>query len=121
MEFDQAYNDVLQWYPDIIDISDGELILETGGFNAPKLIGYYEDVDKVASSKGEWHFLITWIIFQILHETAKDNYLQGKFIVRKEIDKGNFRMLLITNLQTKEFDDMFLEFLDYEKINGVFK
>lgn len=31
MEFDEAYNDVLQSYPDIVDVSDGELTSETSG------------------------------------------------------------------------------------------
>jgi hypothetical protein len=120
MEFDEAYNDVLQSYPDIIDISDGELISETSGFNAPKLTSYYEHAELVKSSKGEWHSLITWIMFQVLHEAARNHYIQGKFVLKKEVDKARFRKLLITNLQTEEFEDMFKEFVAYENSNGIF-
>jgi len=121
MEFDQAYNDVLQSYPDIIDISDGKLVSETSGFDAPTLLSYYENAENVASSKGEWHSLIAWIIFQLLHATATEHYIQGKFIVKKEIDKGKFRELLVTNLQLEEYEEMFQEFVNYENRNGIFR
>jgi len=120
MEFDEAYNDVLQSYPDIIDVSDWELISETSGFNAPKLISYYEHAELIASSKGEWHSLIAWIIFQVLHETARNHFVEGIFVLKKEVDKGRFRDFLIVNLQTEEFADMFEEFIAYENNSGIF-
>lgn len=115
------YNDVLQSYPNIIDISDGKHSFETADFYAPRLWSYYEDAENVAAKNGEWHSLIAWILYQVLHGTARDHYLQGKFIFTKEIDKDRFRELLITNLQIQEFEDMFNEFTEYEKINGIFK
>ena len=120
MDFDQAYNDVLKSYPNNIDISDGELISETGGFNAPELISYYEHAELVISLKGEWHSLITWIIFQVLHETAKNYFIQGRLVFKKEVDKARFRELLVTNLQIEEFNDMFKEFIAYENSHGIF-
>lgn len=121
MEFDQIYNDVLQLYPDIIDISNGQLMSETGDFDAPKLISSYEHAENIALSKGEWHSLVTWIIFQALHEMAKNHYIQGTRIFKKEIDKSKFRELLIENLQVEEYEDMLCEFAKYEKNKGTFK
>jgi hypothetical protein len=120
MELDEMYNDVLRSYPDIIDVSDGELISETSGFDVPKLFSYYEHAELIASSKGEWHSLIAWIIFQVLHETAWNHFIKGVFVLKKEVDKGRFRELLIDNLEAEGFADMFQEFIAYENKMGIF-
>lgn len=121
MEFEKVYKDVLKYYPSDIDISDGKIVSETDGFDSLNLISSYDEAEKVASLAGEWESLITWIIYQVLHETAIIQFAKKKYVVEIEINKSRFRELLIENLRTEGYEDMYLEFLEYEKVKGDFK
>lgn len=120
MNLEKTYKDVLKYYPSYIDISDGNIVL-ANGFNSTNLFTAYEEADNVASLSGdEWQSLITWIFYQVMHDEAKIQFVKKDYILKKEINKGNFRRYLIENLKAEGYNDMYNEFLDYEKEKGIF-
>jgi len=121
MELEKLYNGVLEYYPGQIDISDGNFVSETNGFNSVNLFSSYEAAEEAVSLAGEWHSLINWVIYQVLHEIAINQFVKDKSINRKALNKNRVRDLLIENLKTDGYEDMYLEFIEYEKVYGLFK
>lgn len=120
MFLEKEYNDVLNYYPNQINISDGKLDNETGSFHSGYLTSYYDNAEELASLAGEWQSLINWVIYQVLHTHSKAKFKEKRYDIEKEINRPRFRELLIENLKTEGYEDMYNEFLQYEKENGTF-
>ena len=120
MDFEKIYNEVLAMYPVKIDISDGKLIEEIGGFLSQNFSKIYEQVDYNATLKGEWHSLMAWVIFQVLHEEAQKLFLKNIFQIGKSVDRKLVRKFLVTNLEQEGYREMKGQFLDFERNHGLF-
>lgn len=112
MDFEKIYNNVLGFYPDRIDISDGEIISETNGYDSCNLTSIYNNADKLACKCDEWHILVAWVLYQTLHETAMAEFIKHNFSLEIRIDKNRFKELLVKNLSLEGYEDMYEEFLN---------
>nr|WP_315423247.1 hypothetical protein [uncultured Pedobacter sp.] len=117
MNLKKIFREALELYPTFIDISDGELILdvEGQGFMSRKFVGLYEIAEDIAKSKGDWHELFVWIIFQTLHEKAKNSFKQNIFTITREVDQNMFMNFLKLNLKEDGYENMLRDFAEYEK------
>ena len=48
-------------------------------------------------------------------------FVEKENVIDRKIDRSRFRELLIENLKTEGYEEMYLEFLNYEKIKATFK
>lgn len=98
MRFSQLYNSTLALWPDCIQIDDGELIGDEGGY-FPKLNKVWGEVEQKSRSISEWHGLMVWAIYGTLHSIAKRKINQGfKEILLKEIDAQEVENIFRQNL-----------------------
>src|SRR5690606_9185832 len=111
------YNEALGLWPDTIDISDGRSLEDGILFSRLNRIWY--DVENLATPKGEWHQLMTWVIFSTFHSIAKQKFFEGKHVIcKKDIVAADVRKILLENLEyNAEYKDMLTVFLKYSDQN----
>lgn len=69
MKFNDLFQKTIKYFPSEIDISEGKIIEETGGFRSESLF----KARKLAESRSEneWEDLLIWNIYQMLHRKAR--------------------------------------------------
>ncbi|WP_294351045.1 hypothetical protein [Sphingobacterium sp.] len=111
MNFEELYNKALSFWPETISISDGRLSNDSLMFENLNLV--WDIVEAETQELGDWHQLMTWIIFTNFNKIAKLNYANKVFLVsRDQINKSDVRARLIENLKMEEYKDMYDEFLE---------
>ncbi|MEO6523053.1 MAG: hypothetical protein ABIN91_15330 [Mucilaginibacter sp.] len=110
MKFETLYNESLAFWPDDIEIFDGER-LDDGGILFLRLSLIYDRIDAEIKPLGEWYELMTWVIFKNLHVIAKKKFSPRALTFSKtELDPECIKTDLIGNLKADGYESMLTEF-----------
>jgi hypothetical protein len=110
MKFETLYNESLAFWPDDIEIFDGERT-DDGGIMFLRLSLMYDGIDAEVRPLGEWYQLMAWVIFKNLHGIAKKKFSPRALTFSKaELDPERVKADLIDNLKTAGYETMLTEF-----------
>ncbi|QNH63635.1 hypothetical protein [Hymenobacter sediminicola] len=108
MRFEIIFKEGIKLYPSEIDISDGYFTAHDG-FYSQKLIDEWEKAEKRAISISEWHELICWNLYQVMHNAAKEDFMNNVFCLRPAgINPESVKIYLEQHLNGPEYKDMLL-------------
>ena len=114
MDFNNLYLTAITLWPKKIDVSDG--VASVDGVLFPKLSSIWNQVEAEAIRKGDWYDLMTWIIFNALHRTAKENLLVGQtYVYPAQIDLTMVRLMFEDNLRAEGYEEMLEEYIKANK------
>lgn len=106
MRFEIMLRDGMNLYPSEIDISDG-YFTTLNGFCSQHLIDAWEKAEKQAESISEWHALISWNLYQVMHEAAKECFRNNVFCLRTaDINPESVRKYLEQHLKETGYEHM---------------
>ena len=113
MHFNGLFAECLALWPPVVDLSDGSLTPHAG-FASQHLSAAWGHAETAAEEQGEWHALITWVIFKSVHRLARKNFLHHvpQVVTAAVIhDLTAMREDLLENLRQPEYADMLREYL----------
>ena len=88
MKFSRVFKETKLLWPRKIEISDGELRSDNGGF-FPQLSKVWDQAEERAESWSDWHQLMVWCIFCGLHKLSRESLERNETSVSiQDIDKG---------------------------------
>lgn len=110
MIFKEIYEMSLKYWESSIDISDAKIIDETNGFHSLNLSNSWNKAEgKVIN---DWDDLMVWIIFQELHNIAKENFIKGEFTLKlNEIKEARVEKRCFEALHNEGYGDMLAEYI----------
>jgi len=98
MKFTTIFNETISLWPEVINICDGKLIGEGGGF-FPELSTLHEKIEEESNNISELHGLMAWSIFGDLHAQAINDIKDGiKSICISKIDLVNVEKVFSESL-----------------------
>jgi hypothetical protein len=104
MRFSELYNSTVLLWPDRIQIDDGKLAGEEGGY-FPELSKAWVEAKQKSRLMSEWHGLMVWAIYGVLLSFAKRKLNQGfEKILLKEIDIWEVEKIFRQNLLSPDAD-----------------
>jgi len=108
MKFSRLFKEGILFWPCEIDISDGELIGDEGGY-FPLFNKASDEADKRAESINDWHEVMSWAISCGLHKLACEKLKKNDKspIIISEIDR--------IYVQSKFSESLFGEHSDWPK------
>jgi hypothetical protein len=110
MKFETLYTESLAFWPDDIEIFDGERTDE-GEVLFLRLSLTYDRIDTEIKPLGEWYELMAWVIFKNLHGIAKKKFSPRALTFSKmELDTDSIMADLLNNLKTEGYENMLKEF-----------
>ncbi|RZK39854.1 MAG: hypothetical protein EOO90_17375 [Pedobacter sp.] len=110
MKFAELYKKSMELWPDVIDISDGEIA--GNGTLFKNLSSVWNEVEFVSKAKGEWYDLMAWIVFGNLHDLARHHLLNGINKLKKtDVNEDKIKQDLLENLQAEDYRDMLEDFI----------
>ena len=110
MKFETLYNESLAFWPDEIEIFDGERT-DDGGILFLRLSLIYDRIDAEIKPLGEWYELMAWVIFKNLHSIAKKKFsARASTFSKTELDPKNVKADFIDNLKAEGYESMLAEF-----------
>ncbi len=103
MKLDALYNKAIKKWPDYVKISDG---VDHGvSYKFPELINLYDNIENEIDADDVWMELGCWAFHQALHRYAKEQYFNGKSIVKiSDVSKSTFDEMLRENLADDSWD-----------------
>ena len=111
MKAEEIFNRGLKYWPTEIDVSDGKEVIETNGFLSNNLSSTWNEAEENAN-KNEWDEIAIWIIFGLLHISARVNFKKGIHkIYLSEINYEEFKIKLFDALQYEGYELMLSEYL----------
>lgn len=113
MHFNSLLAECLALWPPVVDLSDGYLTPH-GGFASPHLHAAWVHAETAAEAQGEWHALLTWLIFKSVHRAARNNFLHHvPHIATAAVkhDLAAVRNDLLENLREPEYADLLSEYV----------
>lgn len=110
MKFEELYKKSMELWPEVIDISDGEIA--ENGVLFKNLSSVWNEVEIISKLKGEWYDLMTWIIFGNLHDMARHQLQEGRNVIEiAHLNIENVKHDLIENLNRDDYRDMLDDFI----------
>jgi len=110
MKFETLYNESLAFWPDDIEIFDGERT-DDGGILFLRLSLTYDRIDAEIKPLGEWYELMAWVIFKNLHQIGKKKFTPRTTTFSKtELDAERVKADLLDNLKVAGYEIMLAEF-----------
>jgi len=79
MNFNIIYNKKLDYFPEQIDISDGEIIEKTNGFKSGNLTEFWNNAEERTTDQAENYF--SWAYYIQIHRLSRENYINGTFSI----------------------------------------
>ena len=99
MEFEEAYNLVIDRWPTEIDISD-VTFHSSGGATIPELVKAHDEVEAKLLSSGRQVLAMDWSVFQYLHAEAKKLHKESVYLLKTHnIDLAKLKGLYLENCQ----------------------
>jgi hypothetical protein len=110
MQFNDLFVECLALWPPVVDLSDSSLT-PNGGVRCPHLNAAWGHAETAAEPQGEWHALMTWLLFKSLHRLrlARNSFLHHVPQVTTAAVKRDLaavRKDLLENLREDEYADM---------------
>jgi len=109
MKFTKLYNETIKLWPTTINIEDGKLIGNEGGF-FPALKTSWDNAEVKSDNLSEWHALMVWAIYGDFHDQAKRNKKNGiSEITVSALNLKNVEKIFTESLfssDTNQFDDI---------------
>ena len=110
MDIDKLLLRNLNYWPPEIEIKDGRLLSDINGFKSISLTSVWNDAEEKVKGS-DWDELAVWIIYNILHETAKRSFESKTYkIFPGEILLSEFSDLLIEALNNEGYEEMLKQF-----------
>ena len=111
MKFTPVFTQVLSLYSRIIETKDGKM-LPNGRFTFNNLWILYDRIDrKLIKHNLEWHKVMAWSIYGVLHRMAIEAYVTNiYYISTDDIDSTLVEMYFYKNLQGEGYEEMLLEY-----------
>lgn len=97
MNFEITYEKRFQFFPEIIDISDGKEITETSGFYSANLSDIWNSAEDKTLNNSEQYFV--WAFYSVIHKYSKEFFKNGigkiklSEIEKTEIKKKYFEVI----------------------------
>ena len=99
MKFSRIFRETKLLWPAEIEISDGKLRPDNGGY-FPQLSRVWDQAEERAESWNDWHQLMVWCIFSGLHKLACES-------LEKNIDSINIQYIDRKYVQSKFQENLF--------------
>lgn len=110
MKFTEIFNNVRKHWSDDIDISDGKLLPGNGAL-FPKISNEWRRVELEFDENDDWHGLMVWSMFGVIHSKAKALFAQNKKVVNlNEIDLQDFEKVYFEDLHVEGYEEMLSEY-----------
>lgn len=111
MKIEQILIDVLDYWPNKVDVSDGELIHKTNGYISKNLSIAWNYAEKRAQGN-DWHELGVWVIYGLLHSIAKSNFGENiQTLSLSKITIDMFKTNYLKQLQHESYQDMLSQYI----------
>jgi hypothetical protein len=107
-KFKEIYERVLGLWPSEIDLTEGYLIKETGGYYCHNLARALDEAEAKVDPTNEWDMLMVWTLYGVLHARAKVIALKGrsKRLYLPKIPVSRVKSAYIRDLHSEGFEDM---------------
>lgn len=116
MKFEELYNNSMELWPEVIDISDGEIVENGVLFKELSLV--WHEVEASSKLKGEWYDLMAWVVFKNLHNIAKRKLQErGSAIEKTKVNRDKIKHDFIANLQEEDYRDMLDDFVRANQVS----
>ena len=94
-------------WPPVLNISDGVYVGE--GFRSEYLVVAWSKAELAASLGGEWHELMTWILYKNLHTIARESFANQTYTFTTATLKERVAQVsadLLENLREPAYEEM---------------
>lgn len=89
MNFELIYEQVLSYFPEIIDISDGSELDEGTAFKSNNLSEACDSAESMVKNNAEGY--LVWAVYKVLHQRSKQEFAKGnKALIVRSISKKEF-------------------------------
>lgn len=101
----------VSFWPDSIDIEDGEFFEEISGFLSENLSNAWNNAEQ-KSLGDDWNELSVWVIYKLLHQKAMRDFKCEIFALSPaQLNKDEFRKILLEELQQEGYEEMLKELI----------
>ncbi|MFL0267980.1 hypothetical protein [Candidatus Clostridium radicumherbarum] len=115
--FEAKFNEVLNAWPFEIDLSDGEVLSESG-FYSENLSIIWNNVEAVVGYNDSCKDMMVWTIYKVLHKKARESFIKNIYkLYPTSIRINEYKSQFYSDLlDSEDYKDVLNEF---EKENNI--